>query len=58
MTFKYFFDMVQEENVIDPISLTKFHRLRLQDFVLLDMLFRKTVEIAHDKKLIKKHHYC
>lgn len=53
MSFKYFLDMAPEEEVIDPSSLTKFRRLRLQDVTLLDMLISKTVEIALEKDLIK-----
>lgn len=52
MSFKYFLDMAPEDSVIDPSSLTKFRRLRLQDVGLLDLLIQKTVEIALDKKLI------
>lgn len=53
MSFKYFLDMAPEDSVIDPSSLTKFRRLRLQDVSLLDMLIGKTVEIALEKKIIK-----
>ncbi|WP_141434534.1 IS1182 family transposase [Bacillus sp. 03113] len=53
MSFKYFLDMAPEESVIDPSSLTKFRKLRLQDVGLLDMLIGKTVEIALDKEIIK-----
>lgn len=53
MSFKYFLDMVPEASVIDPSSLTKFRKLRLQDLNLLNLLIQKTVEIALDKKLIK-----
>jgi len=52
MSFKYFLDMAPEDSVIDPSSLTKFRKLRLQDVGLLDLLIQKTVEIALDKKLI------
>lgn len=52
MSFKYFLGMAPEDEVIDPSSLTKFRRLRLQDVGLLDMLIGKTVEIALEKKLI------
>ena len=45
--------MIPEEEVIDPSSLTKFRRLRLQDVGLLDMLIGKTVEIALEKGIIK-----
>lgn len=53
MSFKYFIDMAPEASVIDPSSLTKFRKLRLQDVGLLDMLIQKTVEIALEKELIK-----
>lgn len=52
MSFKYFLDMAPEDPVIDPSSLTKFRRLRLQDVNLLDMLIGKTVEIALEKEII------
>jgi Transposase domain (DUF772)/Transposase DDE domain len=53
MSFKYFLDMAPEDSVIDPSSLTKFQKLRLQDVSLLDMLIGKTVEIALEKEIIK-----
>ncbi len=53
MSFKYFLDMAPEDMVIDPSSLTKFRKLRLKDVGLLDMLIRKTVEIALERDLIK-----
>ena len=46
MSFKYFLGMAPEASVIDPSSLTKFRKLRLQDVNLLDMLIQKTVDIA------------
>jgi hypothetical protein len=52
MSFKYFLDMAPEEPVINPSSLTKFRKLRLQDVSLLDMLIGKTVEIALEKEII------
>ena len=51
MSFKYFLDMAPEDPVINPSSLTKFRKLRLQDVGLLDMLIDKTVEIALEKEL-------
>jgi hypothetical protein len=53
MSFKYFLDMAPEDPVINPSSLTKFRKLRLQDVSLLDMLIRKTVEIALEKEIIQ-----
>lgn len=52
MSFKYFLGMAPEEEVIDPSSLTKFRRLRLQDMNLLDLLINKTVELALEKGLL------
>ena len=43
----------QKIDVINPSSLTKFRKLRLQDVGLLDLLIQKTVEIALEKELIK-----
>ncbi|OUB30665.1 IS1182 family transposase [Bacillus thuringiensis serovar yunnanensis] len=53
MSFKYFLYMAPEEHVIEPSSLTKFRKLRLEDISLLDMLINKTVEIAIENKIIK-----
>lgn len=53
MSFKFFLDMAPEDAVIDPSSLTKFRKLRLQDVSLLDMLIGKTVEIALEKEIMK-----
>ena len=52
MSFKYFLDMAPEDPVINPSSLTKFRRLRLQDIKLVDLLIGKTVEIALEKNII------
>ena len=52
MSFKYFLEMTPEEEVIDSSSMTKFRRLRLQDMNFLDLLIKKTVEIALEKGLI------
>ena len=53
MSFKYFLDMAPEEPVIEPSSLTKFRKLRLQDVDLLDLLIGKTVGIAIENGIIK-----
>ncbi|BAQ10716.1 transposase IS4 family protein [Bacillus sp. OxB-1] len=53
MSFKYFLDMAPEDPVINPSSLTKCRKLRLQDAGLVDMLIDKTVEIALEENLIK-----
>ncbi|WP_057911953.1 IS1182 family transposase [Peribacillus muralis] len=53
MSFKYFLEMAPEDPVINPSSLTKFRKLRLQDVSLLDMLIGKSVEIALEKEIIK-----
>ena len=53
MSFKYFLDMAPEDPVIEPSSLTKFRKLRLQDVDLLDLLIGKTVGIAIENGIIK-----
>jgi transposase len=53
MSFKYFLDMAPEDEVINPGTLTKFHRLRLKDMDLLNLLINRTVTLAIGKKIIK-----
>ncbi len=53
MSFKYFLEMVPEEGVINPSSLTKFRKLRLKDTDLLNLLIGKTVAIAVEKGIVK-----
>ena len=53
MSFKYFLDMLPEEDVINPSSLTKFRKLRLKDTDLLNLLIGKTVSIAIEKGIIR-----
>jgi transposase len=53
MSFKYFLDMLPEEDVINPSSLTKFRKLRLKDTDLLNLLISKTVSIALEKGIIR-----
>jgi len=53
MSFKYFLDMIPEEEVIDPSSLTKFRKLPLKDADLLNLLINKTVTIAIEKDIIR-----
>lgn len=52
MSFKYFLGMTPEEGVINPSSLCKFRKLRLKDTDLINLLIRKTVEIAMEKGII------
>ncbi len=54
MSFKYFLGLAPEDTeLIHPSTLTKFRKLRLKDMNLLDMLIKKTVEIAVEKGVIK-----
>ena len=47
MSFKYFLNLAPEDvDLINPSTLTKFRKLRLKDMNLLDLLIKKTVEIA------------
>ena len=53
MSFKYFLGMTPEEEVINPSSLCKFRKLRLKDMDLMNLLIKKTVDIAIEKGVIK-----
>lgn len=53
MSFKYFLGMAPESDVINPSSLCKFRKLRLKDMDLLNILIKKTVDIAIEKGIIK-----
>ena len=53
MSFKYFLGMAPEEDVINPSSLYKFRKLRLKDMDLMNLLIKKTVDIAIEKGIIK-----
>ena len=54
LSYKYFLGMVPEEtSLINPGSLSKFRKLRLKDNDLMDLLIRKTVNIAVEKGIIK-----
>jgi transposase len=53
MSFKYFLNLAPEEvDLIHPSTLTKFRKLRLKDMNLLDLLIKKTVEIAIAKGVL------
>lgn len=53
MSFKYFLNLSPAEvDLIHPSTLTKFRKLRLKDMSLLDLLIKKTVEIAIDKGVL------
>ena len=54
LSFKYFLGMTPEEtSLINPSSLCKFRKLRLQDNGLMNLLIEKTVSIAAEKGIIK-----
>lgn len=53
MSFKYFLNLAPEDvDLIHPSTLTKFRKLRLKDMNLLDLLIKKTVEIAITKGVL------
>ena len=53
MSFKYFLGMAPGADVINASSLCKFRKLRLKDMDLLNLLIKKTVDIAMEKGIIK-----
>lgn len=53
LSFRYFLGMDLEEGLINPSTLTKFRKLRLNDSNLLDLLISKTVQLGVEKGVIK-----
>ena len=53
MSFKYFLGLRPEDEVIHPSGLTKFRKLRLKDENLLDLLLKKSIQIAMEQGVIK-----
>ncbi|STO07532.1 IS1182 family transposase [Exiguobacterium aurantiacum] len=53
LAYKYFLDLAPEDDVINPSSLTKFRRQRMDDDELLDKLIGHTVEVAKGMGLLK-----
>jgi len=54
MSFKYFLGMSPEDtDLINPSSLCKFRKLRLNDTDMLNLLIGKTVSIAIERGIIK-----
>lgn len=53
LAFKLFLGLSPEDPVIDHSTLTKFRRQRLKDSDILDLLIKKSMQIAIDHKLIK-----
>ncbi|STO09371.1 IS1182 family transposase [Exiguobacterium aurantiacum] len=53
LAYKYFLDLAPEDDVINPSSLTKFRRQRMDDDELLDELIAHTVQVAKGMGLLK-----
>lgn len=53
LAFKFFLGLNPEDPVIEHTTLSKFRRQRLKDADLLDILIKKSVEIAIKHNLIK-----
>lgn len=53
LSFRYFLGMDLEEGLINPSTLSKFRKLRLNDSNLLDLLINKTLELGLEKGVIK-----
>ena len=46
MSFKYFLGIAPEDTIVDASLLSKFRRQRLKDTKILDLLIKKTLDIA------------
>lgn len=53
MSFKYFLELAPEDEVIDPSLLSYFRKKRLKDENLLDLLIKKSVEIAIENGVLE-----
>jgi Transposase domain (DUF772). len=54
LSLKFFLGLNPEDDIIHPSLLSKFRRQRLKDESLLEILIRKSVEIALNIKFLKK----
>lgn len=54
LAVKFFLGLdVEETNLINPSTLTKFRKMRLKDINILDLLLRKTTEVGIRNGVIK-----
>ncbi len=53
LRFKYFLELMPEDNVIDPSTLTVFRREHLKDTSVLDAVLKHSVGLAIKKGVIK-----
>lgn len=57
LAIKYFLGLdVEETDLINPSTLTKFRKLRLQDVNILDILLKQTTQLGIEKGVIKDVH--
>ncbi|WP_368791450.1 IS1182 family transposase [Companilactobacillus farciminis] len=54
LSLKFFLGLNPEDDIIHPSLLSKFRRQRLKDESLLEILIRKSVEIAVEYKILEK----
>lgn len=54
MAYKFFLDMAPEDMPAEASTLCYFRRQRLKDKYLMDLLLTKTIDLAHQKGIIKK----
>lgn len=52
MAFKFFLGLNPEDDVIAPTTLTKFRRQRLVDIDIMDLLLKKSMQVAIDHKVV------
>jgi len=51
MSFKYFLDIAPEDDIIHPSLLSKFRTQRLKNIDLLELLIKKTVDVAKENNI-------
>ncbi|WP_420796770.1 transposase [Alkalihalophilus marmarensis] len=53
ISFKYFLNLTPKTNIINPNSLTKFHKLHLPNKNLLNILIKKNIKITIKHNILK-----
>ena len=51
MSFKYFLDIAPEDDIVHPSLLSKFRTQRLKNIDLLELLIKKTIDIAKESNI-------
>lgn len=51
MSFKYFLEIAPEDDIVHPSLLSKFRKQRLKDINLLELLIKKSIDVAKENNI-------